>query len=285
MAPLRQICGATPRRGDQLIKEEVVLSVREQIRPLIAMARISIMANFAGCYFVGLFSFVCHFNGPFTLENMIPIAIWPLAMAASTNQDTSSCLTLFVVVETLSRILKTSYEQSMDRPEEEDQDETPSSSSDCADTRAKRTFLGLAAQQLSAVNSVRRYNRYLKPIIGWNLTFVMVLGTMTGLFLITNKINPTFLAVIPIAVFCLTSFAVMIVSLSQIPISITRIQVALSRMADQSKWSVEERCRINRTLEGMLHSNGFTAFDYSPQIHGMMVITVISNSARKRTIN
>ena len=57
MAPLRQICGAMPRPGDQLIEEEVILSVREQIRPLIAMTRIATVANFAVLYLLGLFSF------------------------------------------------------------------------------------------------------------------------------------------------------------------------------------------------------------------------------------
>ena len=206
-------------------------------------------------------------------------------MATTSNNNASSCLVLFVTVDTLSRILTTSHEQSMARPEEE-REEMPSSSTDTENARTKRTFLALVAEQVAAVHSVRRFNSYLKQTIGWNLAFVVVLATIGSFVITAHKFNFTFLAAIPVAVFCWISFAVMIVSLSQIPVSIRNIQVTLSRMADQISWSIEERVRINRTLEGMLHSNGFTAFDYFPQIDRTMVITVIKIiQMRKQTIN
>lgn len=232
--------------------------IRNQLGPYIIIIRV---INFS--YFISSLSIIFAFfmislqNISFT--NISLCVFWSIVPSALISQYTWRSSALFITMFSILKLHALSLRKHYENIEHSDQD------------RGKffeNIFIGVRS-----IDSVRKYNQFLKLIIGIDM-IIMLIVTTTGIFmLITVDLTTIHSFMIPlVTVVCFVLYVYILIP-SKISDQLRSMRKDLVRMSNKCELSIIERYRINIVLEGMRHHDTFSIFDHFP-IQRMLILTV-----------
>ena len=257
------------------ILESDIEEIRSDLRSLIAIARYSTLTGFFGFWLVSFSSYFLYPNLSFTATRIAAFASWSIVIGFIGSQIVWRSITLAIIMAIISQLLKHFFhdEAVSNRGRKEEEDDRENFSIPHLKGQRDR-FLQQVNAGVKGVGSVRKFNQFLKLIIGVDFTVILIVTTI-GTFLLISAKNFTIVHVL-ITLIVLgywILFGIIIYLPSKISCQITQRANELFRMSNQFKWSVIERYRINRSIEGMRHFNSFSCFDFK-DMHHTLIVTV-----------
>ena len=248
------------RSGDHGYIYEVddIEQVKNQLGPYIVVIRV---INFS--FFISSLSIVFAFfmislqNISFT--NISLCVFWSTVISALVSQYTWRSSALVITMLSILKLYELSLRKHSENIEHSDQ---------YRGMLFENIFIGV-----KSIDSIRKYNQFLKLIIGIDM-IVMFVVTTTGIFmLITVDLTPIHSFLIPLLTVVYFVLYVYIFIPSKISDQLRSMRKHLVRMSNKCELSFIERYRINTVLEGMRHHDTFSIFDHFP-IQRMLILTV-----------
>ena len=257
------------------ILESDLEKIRSDLRSLIAIARYSTLTGFFGFLVISFSSYFLYPNLSFTVTKIAAFASWSIVLGFIGSQVVWRSITLVVIMAIISQLLKHSSRDeavSNEGGKEEEDDEQHFPISHLEGQRDR--FLQQVDAGVKGVDSLRKFNQFLKLIIGVDFTFILT-ATTIGTFVLMSAKNFTIVHVL--CSFIVLGYWILLGIIIYLPSNIsgqiTQRANELIRMSNQFNWSTIERYRINRSIEGMRHFNSFSCFDFK-DIHHMLIFTV-----------
>ena len=175
--------------------------VRQQIRPMVAIARLISMTSFLTYFSLVFTCFLLHIKSPLTIGNLAIICLWSMVTGLFGKQATLRSIGLLITMETLSKHLKLSTEHFIEF---------------LLENGININFFCVVFKEDSRpVNSVRRFNHFLKVVIGIESTFLVSATTLGTFILVSSEFKLPSLIVLQIVIFCWIAFTAMVVSASK----------------------------------------------------------------------
>lgn len=125
------------------------------------------------------------------------------------------------------------------------------------------------------VSMIRKCNQFLKYVIGTDFIFTLSLITLGTFILISADFIVSYVAVISIVLSNWFMFAVIIIIPSQISSILEQESMRSLKESYLHDWTLEERIRINRTINGFYYNNSFSCFNFIPKIHYFLIFTIV----------
>lgn len=248
------------RSGDHGSIDDIddIEKIRNQLGPYILIIRVINFSYFI-CLFLTIFAFFMISLQSISFTNISLCVFWSISASALVSQYTWRSSALVITMLSILKLYELSLRMHSENIEHSDQD--------------RGIFFEKISMGVKSIDSIRKYNQFLKLIIGFDM-IIMLVVTTTGIFmLITVDFILIHSFIIPLLTVVYFLLYVYILIPSKISDQLRSKRKHLVRMSNKCELSIIERYRVNIVLEGMRHHDTFSIFDHFP-IQRMLILTV-----------